>query len=283
METVVTPDKIVSSWDEIMTSYTIKVGDKEYTLNDDFSYTGHAVYTVWNPTGEIDPILGIPVGETMQLEVYYMYNFSAVEGGIEGVIKMHAIVRFNDVSDFFVRGNMKIQSLWGTGDLRDVKIWATNGGTGGPSHVGTACNWPDIVTLTGTYDVFTESNPPDDPWGPYATTYEKGDKLIVVWRDLPLEWGGDVTGAGTYRGVWVISNFGTEEQEVSVYRSVSTIQNGEFTGIGTGNLVLRGVSTGGFDYAVAYGTGDLRGTEGTMMLTPLSPVNYQFTMDLKFK
>jgi len=147
--------KIVLSWPETMTAYSINVDGKVYTLNNDFIYKGFARFTAWKPTGEVSPI-GFPVGEYMEFEVWYMYDFSAVFGGIDGKLKMHALSKINDAADMGTAGMMKINSVWGTGDLRNVNIRATNGGPGNPSHVGKVCGWPDIqffkMAISGSGD-----------------------------------------------------------------------------------------------------------------------------------
>jgi hypothetical protein len=139
--------KIILRWNETMTAYTINIDGKEYTLFEDFTYTGFATFTAWKPTGEAHPVLGFPIGEYMEFEVKYMYDFSAVPGGIDGRLRMHAITRMKNASDLTVGGTMEIRSVYGTGDLRNVKVKATNGGPGNPSHVGTVCGWPDIETF----------------------------------------------------------------------------------------------------------------------------------------
>ena len=139
--------KIILSWNETMTAYSISVDGKEYTLFEDFTYSGFATFTAWKPTGESHPVFGFPIGEYMEFEVKYMYDFSAVAGGIDGRLRMHAITRLKNASDLTVGGTMEIRNVYGTGDLRNVKIKATNGGPGNPNHVGTVCGWPDIETF----------------------------------------------------------------------------------------------------------------------------------------
>ena len=139
--------KIILRWNETMTAYTINIDEKEYTLSEDFTYTGFATFTAWKPTGESHPVFGFPIGEYMEFEVKYMYDFSAVPGGIDGTLRMHAITRMKNASDLTVGGTMEIRSVYGTGDLRNVKVKATNGGPGNPSHIGTVCGWPDIETF----------------------------------------------------------------------------------------------------------------------------------------
>jgi hypothetical protein len=136
------PNKIVMSWNEDMPTYNIVVGGTSYFLGTDFDYFGKAVYTVWRPTGELHPILGVPLGEIMELKVNYMYDFRDY-GGIDGTINMYADIRMTDWTDFFTGQTMHITSLSCTGDLQNVNIKATNGGTGNPSHIGTVIGWPE--------------------------------------------------------------------------------------------------------------------------------------------
>ena len=144
------------------------------------------------------------------------------------------------------------------------------------------CRRPVVrtLTLTGTYDTYAANNPPEDLWGPYATTFEKGDKLVIFWKGLPIVWGGDIVGSGTYTGIWVITNFGTADMKVVVPFSISTVKDGWFKDIGIGTLVM--VSSEGTSYTILCGTGDLRGARGTMTLTPIiHPSNLAFTMEIK--
>jgi len=124
------PNKLIISWVENMLSYEIKIGETSYYLDTDFVYSGVAVCTVWDPI--LDPPSPLPQGRIRHFRVDYMYDFSAVEGGIDGTIEMLALSRL---------GEMSIRSLRGTGDLQNVQIMAT----GAPplGHVGIVLGWPE--------------------------------------------------------------------------------------------------------------------------------------------
>jgi hypothetical protein len=146
------------------------------------------------------------------------------------------------------------------------------------------CRRPVVrtLTLTGTFDTYGQANPPFD-WGPYATTFEKGDKLVIFWKGLPVVWGGDIVGSGTYSGIWEITNFGAPDSEFVALFGIFTVKDGWFKDVGTGNLVMAGVM-GSIDYgeyAILCGTGALLGARGTMRTTPIGPATYLFTMEIK--
>jgi len=131
------PNVIVASWDEVMTDYVITVGANTYHLDTDFTYTGHAVMTIYDPD-PWPPVIPIPYAwsEKWHLRVDYMYDFSAGSSGIEGTIEMLAI--FNE-------GGVSINSLRGTGDLKNVQIKATTVTAVPPNiaHEGIVSGWPD--------------------------------------------------------------------------------------------------------------------------------------------
>ncbi len=70
----------------------------------------------------------------VHMKVDYMYDFSAVPGGIEGTLRMQAILT-GDGSPLA----LSINSLAGTGDLQNVMIKAT-------SHLGTPIVHDGIVS-----------------------------------------------------------------------------------------------------------------------------------------
>ena len=264
--------KIVLSWPETMTDYSIMVGDKVYTLNNDFIYKGFAQFTAWKPTGENHPVLGFPIGEYMEFEVWYMYDFSAVFGGIDGKLKMHAISKITDAADFGVGGNMEIKSVWGTGDLRNVKIRATNGGPEGPSHVGKVCGWPDIqffkMVISGAGDAETGYQWVCPPAPAEAEVVHVRNREWVIGDVLTLTVGADTYTMGgspvdlSYYGIMdtdvMINNVDGNTTYVRVDEKYSIFYNGEK--IGSIKLFVRSVLSpteqGGTVWG--YGTGIFR-------------------------
>lgn len=135
-------NKLVIIEQEIPLTCQITIDTKTYELNEDFTYFGQVKYSVIDPEFN-NPQLGMkwPSEEKLiRIIVDYEYDFSAVPGGIDGTLKMHA-ERLNDA--------MHINSLAGTGDLQNVQIHATLG-PGGLSagiltitHTGTVSGWPE--------------------------------------------------------------------------------------------------------------------------------------------
>lgn len=85
-----------------------------------------------------DVITGSNLNNT---RVDYMFDFSAIPGGIEGTLTMRA--EFN-------QGGRSINSLAGTGDLQNVQIKATASNSFNPatfiltiSHEGIIHGWPE--------------------------------------------------------------------------------------------------------------------------------------------
>jgi len=129
------PNKIIYTWiEEPMTAYTIDVGSNSYSLGTDFEYTGVAVLTqIGAPFIPNPAMFNILVGsKETKFRVNYKYDFSAVEGGIDGTLEMLAITANP-------RG-MHIRSLRGTGDLQNVQIQATGVGM---THTGIVIGWPE--------------------------------------------------------------------------------------------------------------------------------------------
>ena len=127
------PCMVIFKWDEIMLDYTITVDGKEYKLHQDFEYSGKAVVIAIGPQVVPMPSPLAPADRTFFI-VNYVYDFSAVPGGLEGKIRMFA---FSDSDN----PPMKIRSLWGTGDFRCVRIRA-EGKEVGLGHIGTVSGWP---------------------------------------------------------------------------------------------------------------------------------------------
>jgi len=134
-------NKIIYSWVEEATAYTITVDGVTYSLGTDFEYSGVSVVTTVGEPFTPNPLLaGMLVGsKETHFRVDYMYDFSAVEGGIEGTISMLALTTSGPDR------LMYISSLQGTGDLKNVKIWATAAGMG---HLGIVSGWPDTPPAT---------------------------------------------------------------------------------------------------------------------------------------
>jgi len=133
----VNPNMVITSWVEVMDDYTITVDGVDYSLGADFEYSGVAVRTsIGAPftTG----LFGMLMGDKQNhFRVDYMYDFEIVPGGIQGTIKMLALL---------TNGPMSIRSLQGTGDLQNVQIQATQGE--GFTHTGIVLGWPDIPPAT---------------------------------------------------------------------------------------------------------------------------------------
>jgi hypothetical protein len=143
--------KLVISWDEEFITYDITVDGITYSLGKDFTYSGHAVMTFYNPVFD-DPQLGnlYPTAfSALQERIVYKYDFSAVPGGIDGTIRMIATTE---------NGVLSIRSLCGTGDFRNVHIKATATDTFDEAtltvnifHDGKVSGWPCVVPATDTY------------------------------------------------------------------------------------------------------------------------------------
>lgn len=95
-----------------MIDYTITVGATSYNLGIDFEYTGVATVTAIG--APFTPgVLGILQGSKEgKFIVGYMYDFSAISGGIEGSLEMLAIVA--------EEGVMHIRSLRGTARAHSI-------------------------------------------------------------------------------------------------------------------------------------------------------------------
>jgi len=134
------------SWDETFRTYDISVGSKTYHLNTDFAYSGHVKYTwhdvtAWSTVGGLPPYVWPSESRSVMAIVDYMYDFSAVSGGLDGTIHMLAIM--NSAGKW-------INSLEGTGDFQNVQIKAViddsppnSGLTYYLVHHGTVTGWPE--------------------------------------------------------------------------------------------------------------------------------------------
>jgi hypothetical protein len=143
-------EKVVVTCPETVTLYQITIGDdgagqRVYTLGEDFTYSGQMTFTVFDPVlpYAFNPnnILGtLFIGGRMQhFRVDYVYDFSAVPGGLDGTITMIALVTGNGL---VLSGDhpMFITSIKGTGDFQNVQIKAT---AVPPNHMGVVSGWPE--------------------------------------------------------------------------------------------------------------------------------------------
>jgi hypothetical protein len=134
------PNIIIASWDENFADYQITVDDQTYHLGTDFEHTGHATrMAIGAPFFWVDPITGAPFGADLTLvRVRYVFDFSAVPGGINGKLEMLCLWRVQGLFEVF---ETSVLSLRGTGDLRNVRVFAT---VEDPGHNGIVIGWPDI-------------------------------------------------------------------------------------------------------------------------------------------
>jgi hypothetical protein len=134
---------MVIEYDEQFMQYDITIGTHTYKLGTDFAYTGHAKYVYFEPVFGTTYGPYYPVSYRSQYHVIdYMYDFSAVPGGLEGTLKMRAMFSSNS-------GEIDINSLAGTDDLQNVQIKATHAGASTvkgittANHAGYVLGWPE--------------------------------------------------------------------------------------------------------------------------------------------
>ena len=143
-------NKLVITNEETMLSYQIRIGEdgpgqRIYNLGEDFTYTGKMTYTVFDPilpyAFNPDDLVGtlFVTGRMAHLRIDYMYDFSAVPGGLEGTIKLVALVTGNTLMLIGDKPTY-ITSLQCTGDFQNVNIKATVAGLG---HTGVVSGWPE--------------------------------------------------------------------------------------------------------------------------------------------
>ena len=170
--------KLYISFDEKLLTCDIKVGGVTYSLDKDFTYTGHVDYIYYNPSFA-NPTLGYlyPSGYSGdEATINYMYNFSAIPGGLEGTLSMLATMK-NDVSS--------IVSVAGTGDFKNVQVKATIPATWYDAanlvinmhHDGMVSGWPHAVpTFMTTNTMVTYAQLTDyctNVWGLPSNPYPK--------------------------------------------------------------------------------------------------------------
>ena len=138
------PEKIVVGWNEVITSLEIIIdGVHVYKIGTDFAYTGRATVILYDPvinppTPPVVVYSLISNARMVHMKVDYMYDFSAVPGGIEGTLRMQAILT-GDGSPLA----LSINSLAGTGDLQNVMIKATSHSGTPIVHDGIVSGWPE--------------------------------------------------------------------------------------------------------------------------------------------
>ena len=144
-------NKVVVNVAETAVSYQIRIGEagpgqRIYNLGEDFTYSGQITLTVFDPIlpyafNPMNPIGTLFLGGRMHhFRVDYMYDFSAVLGGLDGTITMLALVTGNDLMLQPDTKPMFITSLQGTGDFKNVQIQAT---AISPNHMGVVSGWPE--------------------------------------------------------------------------------------------------------------------------------------------
>ena len=143
-------NKLIISWTEPHLTYQITVDGNTYYLGTDFLMTECLTVAVFYDPVFDDPAKLYPVMEDgYRVEhdfVYWTFDFSAFPGGIEGTLRMQLVG--------LGMKNRFINSLAGTGDLKNVQIKATPTLTFTPPitlnafHTGRVSGWPDIPPAT---------------------------------------------------------------------------------------------------------------------------------------
>ena len=138
-------NKLIISFDEPHLTHEITVGGNTYQLGTDFLMTDCLTIAVFYEPVFDDPAKLYPImPDGYRFEhnlVYWTIDFSAIPGGIEGTLRMQ-LVATNEENRF-------INSLAGTGDLKNVQIKATASVSFDPPltlralHVGIVSGWPE--------------------------------------------------------------------------------------------------------------------------------------------
>ena len=140
-------NKVIISWDEVMSAMEIRVDGNTYVLGTDFAYKGRDTMIFYDPVLP-PPAPGYPFQVVARIEhsqIDYEYTFLPASG-IEGTLRMQAIM--TGQGDVF---SYSINSLSGTGDLQNVQIKAYSYTTGLPphtpswnlGHTGIVIGWPE--------------------------------------------------------------------------------------------------------------------------------------------
>jgi hypothetical protein len=133
------PNIIVATWNENMLDYHITIDGWTYNLGTDFEHSGYVKRTAIGTPFIYSPfdVSGAPFGGKLtHSRTEYVFDFSTVEGGIDGTLEMLSLWNIHDESF-----ETSIFSLRGTGDLKNVQISATSGLMG---HEGIVIGWPHI-------------------------------------------------------------------------------------------------------------------------------------------
>jgi hypothetical protein len=185
--------KVTISYDEKPLSCDIKVGGVTYSLGKDFTYTGHVDQTYYSPSFA-NPALGYLYPSSFsgsEGTVNYMYNFSAVPGGLEGTLSMLTTAK---------DGVGSIVSVGGTGDFRNVEVKASyitprwyEAATGVVHmyHDGAVSGWPKAVptfytsNTIVTYDQLTDKcvnvwGLPSNPYPAFPTNVRSEYRIFNV-------------------------------------------------------------------------------------------------------
>ena len=126
-----------------MLFYEITVDGKTYDL-DDFTYTGTATLTWYDPVFDGTPPLGIGDYSFMHAVWRITYDFGDDDVGLDGTITVNAISSS--------REGMHLFSTKCTGDFKNVNMQVTQGGAPeielppgmvGFTHTGVVKGWPE--------------------------------------------------------------------------------------------------------------------------------------------
>ena len=146
-------NKVIVSWDEVMTIMEITVDGNTYVMGTDFTYKGRFTMIIYDPVFTSPPPVLVfslvPLARDMSSQIDYEYTFLPASG-IEGTIRMQAIFKEGETTSS-LGGVYSISSLSGTGDLQNVQIKATTNNTGLPPHTpswnvghfGIVSGWPE--------------------------------------------------------------------------------------------------------------------------------------------
>jgi len=127
---------VVQTWGNNIVYNEIVIGDapndRHYFMGVDFEYSQDCKYIAIGGPFITVPGYGLVMGTKSHLFVInYVYDFTAGSSTIDGTLEMRFVSSM---------GTTSITSLRGTGDLQNVQIKATAGGTG---HTGVVIGWPE--------------------------------------------------------------------------------------------------------------------------------------------
>ena len=134
-------NKMIITMDETFITYKITVDGKTYEQGKDFSYTGFGKWVFYDPVFS-NPALKYYPSEQREVTVFvdYCYDFSAYQGGLDGVIHLRAVSTPS--------GHMSVNSLSGTEDFQNVQVKAGAWGSYSAPiysifHEGIVLGWPE--------------------------------------------------------------------------------------------------------------------------------------------